>query len=157
MEKEFFAGIEAMRSLTFIDSEYLLNRYLNEGKSMLAEGAQGSLLDIDFGSYPFVTSSHTITSGTCIGLGLPPSAIGEVYGIFKAYCTRVGSGPFPTELENETGELMRQRGREFLRRVRDEDHYDERPSEVSLRRGARRLRPAGQVRRPFLDGTVTAH
>jgi adenylosuccinate synthase len=102
-----------LKTMTFIDSEYLLNEYLDEGKSMLAEGAQGSLLDIDFGSYPFVTSSHTITPGTCTGLGLAPSRIGEVYGIFKAYCTRVGSGPFPTELDDETGELMRKKGNEF--------------------------------------------
>jgi adenylosuccinate synthase len=113
IEKDFFGGIELMKSMTFIDSEYLLNQYLDEGKSMLAEGAQGSLLDIDFGSYPFVTSSHTITSGTCIGLGLAPSRIGEVYGIFKAYCTRVGSGPFPTELNDATGEEMRKQGNEF--------------------------------------------
>ena len=113
LEIEFFKGIELLKTMNLIDSEYILNRYLEEGKSMLAEGAQGSLLDIDFGSYPFVTSSHTITSGTCIGLGLAPSKIGEVYGIFKAYCTRVGSGPFPTELNDETGEAMRKRGNEF--------------------------------------------
>lgn len=113
IEKDFFEAVELLKTMTFIDSEYLLNEYLNDGKSMLAEGAQGSLLDIDFGSYPFVTSSHTITSGTCIGLGLAPSRIGEVYGIFKAYCTRVGSGPFPTELHDETGETMRKRGNEF--------------------------------------------
>ncbi len=113
LEVEFFEGIELLKSMTFIDSEYLLNNYLDNGKTMLAEGAQGSLLDIDFGSYPFVTSSHTITSGTCIGLGLAPSRIGEVYGIFKAYCTRVGSGPFPTELDNATGEEMRKQGNEF--------------------------------------------
>jgi adenylosuccinate synthase len=96
-----------------IDSEFDLNRYLQEGKSILAEGAQGSLLDVDFGSYPFVTSSHTITAGTCIGLGLAPSRIGEVYGIFKAYCTRVGSGPFPTELHDAVGEELRKKGNEF--------------------------------------------
>ena len=90
-----------------------MNQYIDEGKSILAEGAQGSLLDVDFGAYPFVTSSHTITAGTCIGLGIAPTKIGEVFGIFKAYCTRVGSGPFPTELENETGELLRKRGNEF--------------------------------------------
>ena len=113
MENDFFEGIEMIKSFKLIDSEYVLNKYLEEGKTMLAEGAQGSLLDIDFGSYPFVTSSHTITSGTCIGLGLAPSKIGEVYGIFKAYCTRVGSGPFPTELNDSTGEEMRKRGNEF--------------------------------------------
>jgi len=90
-----------------------VNDYLKDGKTVLAEGAQGSLLDIDFGSYPFVTSSNTITAGTCTGLGLAPNRIGEVYGIFKAYCTRVGSGPFPTELEDETGERMRKAGNEF--------------------------------------------
>lgn len=113
MEADFFESIELLKSMTFIDSEYLLNSYLDEGKTMLAEGAQGSLLDVDFGSYPFVTSSNTITPGTCTGLGLAPSRIGEVYGIFKAYCTRVGGGPFPTELHDATGEEMRQVGREF--------------------------------------------
>jgi adenylosuccinate synthase len=113
MEPAFFEGIELLRSLNLIDSEYELNNYIKEGKSILAEGAQGSLLDIDFGSYPFVTSSHTITAGTCIGLGIAPSNIGEVFGIFKAYCTRVGSGPFPTELHDETGELLRKKGNEF--------------------------------------------
>ena len=113
MEPAFFEGVELLRSLTLIDSEFELNKYLQQGKSILAEGAQGSLLDIDFGSYPFVTSSHTITAGTCIGLGLAPSRIGEVYGIFKAYCTRVGSGPFPTELNDATGEELRKKGHEF--------------------------------------------
>jgi adenylosuccinate synthase len=113
VEPAFFEGIEMIRQMTLIDSEYEINNYLRAGKSILAEGAQGSLLDVDFGSYPFVTSSNTITAGTCTGLGLAPSAIGEVYGIFKAYCTRVGSGPFPTELHDETGELLRQRGNEF--------------------------------------------
>ncbi|MGR6087142.1 MAG: adenylosuccinate synthase [Arcticibacter sp.] len=106
-------GIELIRTLNLIDSEYEINGYLDQGKSVLAEGAQGSLLDIDFGSYPFVTSSNTITAGTCTGLGLAPTRIGEVYGIFKAYCTRVGSGPFPTELEDATGERMRKAGNEF--------------------------------------------
>ena len=106
-------GIELIRSLSLIDSEYAINNYLKEGKNILAEGAQGSLLDIDFGSYPFVTSSNTITAGTCTGLGIAPSKIGEVFGIFKAYCTRVGSGPFPTELFDETGELLRKKGNEF--------------------------------------------
>ena len=113
LEAPWMAGIELIKSLQLIDSEYYINDLLNDKKTVLAEGAQGSLLDIDFGSYPFVTSSNTITAGTCTGLGLAPSRIGEVYGIFKAYCTRVGSGPFPTELENETGELMRKKGNEF--------------------------------------------
>ncbi|MFN8153483.1 MAG: adenylosuccinate synthase [Bacteroidia bacterium] len=113
MEPAFFEGLELLRRLPLIDSEFELNKYLTEGRSILAEGAQGSLLDIDFGSYPFVTSSHTITAGTCIGLGLAPSRIGEVYGIFKAYCTRVGSGPFPTELHDAIGEELRKKGHEF--------------------------------------------
>ena len=112
-EAGWMEGVELIRSLTLIDSEYEINRLLLSGKSVLAEGAQGSLLDIDFGSYPFVTSSNTITAGTCTGLGVAPSRIGEVYGIFKAYCTRVGSGPFPTELDDETGERMRKAGNEF--------------------------------------------
>lgn len=112
-EPGFTEGIELIRTMNLIDSEYKINGYLDEGLSVLAEGAQGSLLDIDFGSYPFVTSSNTVTAGTCTGLGIAPSRIGEVYGIFKAYCTRVGSGPFPTELDNETGELIRQAGKEF--------------------------------------------
>ena len=113
IEPAFMEAVEFLRTLKLIDSEYTLNKYIDEGKSILAEGAQGSLLDVDFGAYPFVTSSHTITAGTCIGLGIAPSKIGEVYGIFKAYCTRVGSGPFPTELVDETGELLRKRGNEF--------------------------------------------
>lgn len=113
LEPAFFEGVEAIKQLTLIDSEYVLNNYLANNKAILAEGAQGSLLDIDFGSYPFVTSSHTVTAGTCIGLGLAPGKIGEVYGIFKAYCTRVGSGPFPTELEDATGETLRKNGNEF--------------------------------------------
>ncbi|MFN6379663.1 MAG: adenylosuccinate synthase [Flavobacteriales bacterium] len=113
LENEWMSGIEVLRSLTIIDSEHYLNQALLDGKKILAEGAQGSLLDIDFGSYPFVTSSNTVAAGACTGLGLAPSRIGEVLGIFKAYCTRVGSGPFPTELEDETGEQMRQIGKEF--------------------------------------------
>lgn len=112
-EKGFMEGIEMISKMNLIDSEYVINGYLEKGKSVLAEGAQGSLLDIDFGSYPFVTSSNTITAGTCTGLGVAPSRIGEVYGIFKAYCTRVGSGPFPTELSDETGEFIRKAGKEF--------------------------------------------
>jgi adenylosuccinate synthase len=112
-ETEFFESIEALKNLNLVDSEHLLNQYISAGKKILAEGAQGSLLDIDFGSYPFVTSSSTITAGACTGLGISPRTIGKVYGIFKAYCTRVGSGPFPTELENETGEKIRNAGNEF--------------------------------------------
>lgn len=112
-EADWFAGLEIIKQFQLIDSEYEINRYRNEGKKILAEGAQGSLLDIDFGSYPFVTSSNTICAGACTGLGLAPSAIGEVYGIFKAYCTRVGSGPFPTELEDEVGQKLRDEGNEY--------------------------------------------
>jgi adenylosuccinate synthase len=112
-EAEFFESIEALRSLNLVDSEHLLNTYITGGKKILAEGAQGSLLDVDFGSYPFVTSSSTITAGACTGLGISPRAIGKVFGIFKAYCTRVGSGPFPTELDNEVGESIRKAGNEF--------------------------------------------
>ncbi|MEZ5172756.1 MAG: adenylosuccinate synthase [Bacteroidia bacterium] len=113
LEPAFFESIEFLRKFTFIDSEYEVNEALNQKQKVLAEGAQGSLLDIDFGSYPFVTSSNTISAGACTGLGVAPGKIAEVYGIFKAYCTRVGSGPFPTELENETGEEIRKIGREF--------------------------------------------
>lgn len=112
-EEEFFAAVEFMKQFQLTDSEYAINSSLQSGKKVLAEGAQGSLLDIDFGSYPFVTSSNTMTAGACTGLGIAPRQIGEVYGIFKAYCTRVGSGPFPTELHDEEGERMRQEGREF--------------------------------------------
>lgn len=114
-EKElaWFEGIAKIKELTLIDSEHLLNQHLANGKKILAEGAQGSLLDIDFGSYPFVTSSNTIAAGACTGLGVAPNRIGEVIGIFKAYCTRVGSGPFPTELFDETGERLRKEGHEF--------------------------------------------
>ena len=112
-EERFFEGIEVIRKFKRIDSEYELNRLIEEGKSVLAEGAQGTLLDIDFGSYPFVTSSNTICAGACTGMGLAPSMIGEVYGIFKAYCTRVGSGPFPSELLDEEGDLLRDIGKEF--------------------------------------------
>jgi len=112
-EKDFFEGIELLRSLKLVDSEIVLNKYLKDGKKILAEGAQGSLLDIDFGSYPYVTSSSTITAGACTGLGIPPTSIRNVIGIFKAYCTRVGSGPFPSELNDETGERIRQQGKEF--------------------------------------------
>lgn len=112
-ESAWFEGIELIRSLILVDGEYEVNKFLTSGKKILAEGAQGSLLDIDFGSYPFVTSSNTITAGTCTGLGVAPNKIGEVFGIFKAYCTRVGSGPFPTELHDDTGEWIRKKGNEF--------------------------------------------
>lgn len=112
-EAGWFEGIEMLKSFKIIDSEHFLNTLLKEGKSVLAEGAQGTLLDIDFGSYPYVTSSNTICAGACTGLGVAPNKIGEVYGIFKAYCTRVGSGPFPTELNDENGELLRKKGNEF--------------------------------------------
>jgi adenylosuccinate synthase len=113
MEVEWFEAIEKLKTLTTVSSEVYVNDQLAQGNKVLAEGAQGTLLDIDFGTYPFVTSSNTITAGTCTGLGVPPNKVGNVLGIFKAYCTRVGSGPFPTELLEETGEAMRQEGREF--------------------------------------------
>lgn len=113
MEAQFFEAVEFVKTLNLIDSEYVVNDALNANKKILAEGAQGSLLDVDFGSYPFVTSSSTMTAGACTGLGVAPSKIGEVFGIFKAYCTRVGSGPFPTELFDSTGEAMRKEGNEF--------------------------------------------
>jgi adenylosuccinate synthase len=113
MEAAWLQAVEYLRTLPVTDSEYLINDALAQGKKVLAEGAQGTMLDIDFGTYPFVTSSNTVTAGTCTGLGIAPNRIGDVIGIFKAYCTRVGSGPFPTELLDETGERMRQEGREF--------------------------------------------
>jgi adenylosuccinate synthase len=113
LEKVWMKSIEMMRTLNLIDSEHFINKQLKAGKPILAEGAQGSLLDIDFGSYPFVTSSNTVCAGACTGLGVAPNKIGEVYGIFKAYCTRVGSGPFPTELHGEVGEEIRKNGHEF--------------------------------------------
>ena len=113
METAWFEGIEVLKTLTFIDSENYLHKAIREDKKILAEGAQGSLLDIDFGSYPFVTSSNTVAAGACTGLGVAPNSIGSAFGIFKAYCTRVGSGPFPTELDNEVGERMRKEGNEF--------------------------------------------
>ncbi len=112
-ETEFFEAVEFMKQFSIVDSEYIVNEALADQRSILAEGAQGSLLDVDFGSYPFVTSSTTMAAGACTGLGVAPRNLGEVYGIFKAYATRVGSGPFPTELLEETGERMRQEGREF--------------------------------------------
>ncbi len=113
LEAQFLEAVEFLKQFKLIDSEYFLNQELAAGSSILAEGAQGSLLDIDFGSYPFVTSSSTVSAGACTGLGVAPRHIGEVYGIFKAYSTRVGSGPFPTELLNEEGEAMRKEGKEF--------------------------------------------
>jgi adenylosuccinate synthase len=112
-EEKFFEGIEVIRKFRRVDTEYEIHRFLEEGKSILAEGAQGTLLDIDFGSYPFVTSSNTICAGACTGMGIAPTAVGEVFGIFKAYCTRVGSGPFPTELAGTEGERLRKIGKEF--------------------------------------------
>lgn len=112
-EKEWMEAIEYLRTYTFADSEFLINQALIEGKKVLAEGAQGSLLDVDFGSYPFVTSSNTVASGCCTGLGIAPRRIGDVFGIFKAYCTRVGAGPFPTELDDEIGNELCERGHEF--------------------------------------------
>ncbi len=113
LEKEWLAAVEEMKEMPFIDSEHFINNARKEGKRILAEGAQGSLLDIDFGSYPFVTSSNTITAGACTGLGIAPGSIGEVFGIFKAYCTRVGSGPFPTELFDDNGKELAEKGHEF--------------------------------------------
>ncbi|MGL1886034.1 MAG: adenylosuccinate synthase, partial [Reichenbachiella sp.] len=113
LEAAFWIGVEYLKNFEMIDSEYYINQCMTDGKKILAEGAQGSLLDIDFGSYPFVTSSNTTTAAACTGLGVAVNKIGEVFGVFKAYCTRVGSGPFPTELEDETGELLRKNGAEF--------------------------------------------
>jgi adenylosuccinate synthase len=113
LEPSWFEAIEFLKQLQFSETEHYINSAIKDGKRVLAEGAQGSLLDVDFGSYPFVTSSNTICAGACNGLGIPPNKIGNVIGIFKAYCTRVGSGPFPTELDNETGEKIRQIGKEF--------------------------------------------
>lgn len=113
LEREFFIAVERLKTLTFIDSEEYLQQAQRAGKTILAEGAQGSLLDIDFGTYPFVTSSNTTAAGACTGLGIAPTQIGEVYGIFKAYTTRVGSGPFPTELFDDTGAEMARIGNEF--------------------------------------------
>lgn len=112
-ENEFLEAVELLKTFNVVDSEYLINQQIRKNITVLAEGAQGSLLDVDFGSYPFVTSSTTIASGACTGLGVAPRNIGSVYGIFKAYCTRVGSGPFPTELEDEVGEQLRKNGNEF--------------------------------------------
>lgn len=113
LEKEFMEGIEYLKKFKLIESEHFINKYLQSDKKVLAEGAQGTMLDIDFGSYPFVTSSNTVCAGACVGLGVSPRNIGDVYGIFKAYCTRVGSGPFPTELLDEIGDEIGRIGNEF--------------------------------------------
>lgn len=113
LEPKWLDAIEYIKEFELIDSEHYVNSLLNEGKKMLCEGAQGTMLDVDFGSYPFVTSSNTISAGACTGLGIAPSRIGDIYGIFKAYCTRVGSGPFPTELFDETGKTIRDLGHEY--------------------------------------------
>jgi adenylosuccinate synthase len=112
-EQEFFEAVEFLKQLNIVNGEYFINNKLQQGKKVLAEGAQGSMLDIDFGTFPFVTSSNTITAGVCSGLGVAPQKIREVIGVTKAYCTRVGGGPFPTELNDETGEQLRQTGNEF--------------------------------------------
>ena len=112
-EQKWMEGIEYLRGFRFIDSEHEVNQYIEQDVPILAEGAQGSMLDVDFGTYPFVTSSNTVCAGVCTGLGVAPTKIGDVYGIFKAYCTRVGSGPFPTELFDETGKELARIGHEF--------------------------------------------
>ena len=112
-EKVWMEGIEYLKEFKFVDSEHEINHLLKDNKSILCEGAQGTMLDVDFGSYPFVTSSNTVTAGACTGLGIGPNRIGNVYGIMKAYCTRVGSGPFPTELFDETGKMLRDLGHEY--------------------------------------------
>jgi adenylosuccinate synthase len=112
-EKGWFEGVEMLKHFRIVNTEYLVNELASKGKRVLAEGAQGTMLDIDFGSYPYVTSSNTISAGACTGLGISPKIVGEIFGIFKAYCTRVGSGPFPTELFNETGNNLRNTGKEF--------------------------------------------
>ena len=112
-ESLFFESLEFFKTLTLVNSEYLIHSYIKQGKKILAEGAQGSLLDVEFGTYPFVTSSNTLSGGVCSGLGVAPKHIRKVYGIFKAYCTRVGSGPFPTELDDTTGDYLREVGHEF--------------------------------------------
>jgi adenylosuccinate synthase len=112
-ESGWFEGIEMLKKFRMVNTEYLINELIGKGKKVLAEGAQGTMLDVDFGSYPFVTSSNTISAGACTGLGVSPKLIGSIFGTFKAYCTRVGSGPFPTELSDETGTTLRNIGREF--------------------------------------------
>ena len=112
-EKDFFEAVDFLKGFNLVNSEYMVNEAINSNATILAEGAQGSLLDVDFGSYPFVTSSNTMAAGACVGLGVAPGNVGEVFGIFKAYCTRVGSGPFPTELFDEVGSMMQKEGNEF--------------------------------------------
>jgi adenylosuccinate synthase len=112
-EDDFFESIELLRDFKIVNGEYFINDKIQQGKKVLAEGAQGSMLDVDFGTFPFVTSSSTISAGVCSGLGIAPQKIKDVFGVSKAYCTRVGSGPFPTELNDETGELIRKIGSEF--------------------------------------------
>jgi adenylosuccinate synthase len=112
-EEEFFEAVDLLKTLNIVNGEYFINKKITEGKRVLAEGAQGSMLDIDFGTFPFVTSSNTISAGVCSGLGIAPQKIKDVFGVSKAYCTRVGSGPFPTELNNGTGEELRKVGNEF--------------------------------------------
>jgi adenylosuccinate synthase len=112
-EEEFFSALEFLKELQIVNGEYFINDKIQQGKKILAEGAQGSMLDVDFGTFPFVTSSNTISAGVCTGLGIAPQKIKEILGVTKAYCTRVGSGPFPTELTDETGERIRQLGNEF--------------------------------------------
>jgi adenylosuccinate synthase len=112
-ETGWFEGIELMKKFRIENTEYLINDLISSGRKLLAEGAQGTMLDVDFGSYPYVTSSNTISAGACTGLGVSPKKIGEVFGIFKAYCTRVGGGPFPTELKDSTGDALREKGHEF--------------------------------------------
>lgn len=113
LEKEFFEAVEYLKQFKQVDSEYFINDLIKQGKKILAEGAQGSMLDVDFGTYPFVTSSNTISGGACVGLGIAPKHINKVYGIFKAYCTRVGSGPFPSELDDDLGQELRDKGNEY--------------------------------------------
>ena len=117
LEKQWLEGIEYLKQFHLVDSEHEINNLLKDGKTVLCEGAQGTMLDVDFGSYPFVTSSNTICAGACTGLGIGPNKIGNVYGIMKAYCTRVGAGPFPTELFDETGKKIRDLGHEMC--IRD--------------------------------------
>jgi adenylosuccinate synthase len=112
-KRSFFEAVDFLRSLNIVNGEYFINEHIRKGKKVLAEGAQGSMLDIDFGTFPFVTSSNTITAGVCSGLGVAPQKIHDVLGVTKAYCTRVGSGPFPTELHDQTGEDLRKAGNEF--------------------------------------------
>ena len=113
LEEEWFDAVEYLRQFRTVNADYHIDLSLREGRRVLAEGAQGTMLDIDFGTYPFVTSSNTVAAGACTGLGIAPARTGEVFGIFKAYCTRVGSGPFPTELDDDDGQMMRERGNEF--------------------------------------------